>query len=185
MKHTITREIGIDMGHRVTYHASKCKNLHGHRYTIQAVCEGPLAEGGEQDGMVVDFGFLKSLMMDEIDAPCDHGMCLWVHDPLTSVFLGPLYGTVAKEVRLNGVAFTEANIGKLVVLDVVPTAENLARVWFGWLKDGVTQLSQGRARLLSVKVWETPNCMAEYSPTVMTQDDEYRRRMLTGGALGG
>ena len=59
----ITREIGIDMAHRVTHHGSKCKNIHGHRYTIHAMVKGPLFESGEQQGMVLDFGFLKEEMM--------------------------------------------------------------------------------------------------------------------------
>src|SRR4051812_45172843 len=85
--HTIAREIGIDMGHRVTFHGSKCRNLHGHRYTIQATCRGPLFVEGEQQGMVLDFGFLKEIMMKEIDEPCDHGMALWVDDPICSLFM--------------------------------------------------------------------------------------------------
>ena len=57
--HLIRRRIEIDAGHRVPHHASKCCNLHGHRYVIEALCNGPLAEAGEQTGMVLDFGFLK------------------------------------------------------------------------------------------------------------------------------
>ena len=56
--HLISREISIDAGHRVTEHTSKCRNLHGHRYTIQAWCSGPLFSEGEQGGMVLDFGFI-------------------------------------------------------------------------------------------------------------------------------
>ena len=38
----LTRRIGIDMGHRVPDHGSKCRNPHGHRYEILATCEGPV-----------------------------------------------------------------------------------------------------------------------------------------------
>src|SRR5262245_26860983 len=82
----ITREIGIDAGHRVTWHGSKCRNLHGHRYTVQALGSGPLGGEGEQLGMVLDFGFLKEEMLAEIDAPCDHGMILWIDDPILREF---------------------------------------------------------------------------------------------------
>ena len=81
--HRITREIGIDAGHRVPDHGSKCRNIHGHRYRVLATCEGPLARVGEQTGMVLDFGFLKEEMMTQIDAPCDHGMIMAASDTLT------------------------------------------------------------------------------------------------------
>ena len=85
---TVTRQIFIDAGHRVLTHGSKCRNLHGHRYMIEAVCEaGRLQEAGEQSDMVLDFGFLKDEMMAVIDAPCDHGFLAHVNDDqLLSMF---------------------------------------------------------------------------------------------------
>ena len=131
----ITREIGIDAGHRVADHASKCANLHGHRYAIQATCSGPLAEEGEQHGMVLDFGFLKEEMMLEIDAPCDHGMILCRHDEWLILFdsAGPRT--------------------KLYVTEFTPTAENLAKHWFERLAPRVTDRSNGLAQLERVRVW--------------------------------
>ncbi len=76
------------MGHRVPEHGSKCRNLHGHRYTIQATCRGLLGDAGEQSGMVVDFGFLKALMMEKIDARFDHRLCLFEGDPLLQDVFG-------------------------------------------------------------------------------------------------
>ena len=62
--YTVARQIGIDAGHRIQTHGSKCRHLHGHRYLIEAVCEaGHLHQGGEQTDMVLDFGFLKEEMM--------------------------------------------------------------------------------------------------------------------------
>lgn len=139
----VTREIGIDAGHRVTFHGSKCRNIHGHRYTIQATCEGKLQDSGEEMGMVMDFGFLKEEMMNEIDAPCDHGFICWDQDKqVLDMFAGE-------------------NL-KLYIVPFVPTAENLARHWFERLARRVDERTEGRANLLKVKVWETPNCSAEY-----------------------
>ncbi|RZM10640.1 MAG: 6-carboxytetrahydropterin synthase, partial [Sphingomonas sp.] len=59
-------------------HGSKCHNLHGHRYRIEAWCRGPLFAAGEQTGMVLDFGFLKDEMMRTIDARFDHAFMLCV-----------------------------------------------------------------------------------------------------------
>lgn len=160
--HLISREIGIDMGHRVSAHGSKCRNLHGHRYTIHATCRGPLAEDGEQDGMVLDFGFLKELMMGHIDDPCDHGTTLWVRDEELLKALGPRATMVTALVAKGGWCLTDWNWGKLYVVPFTPTAENLARHWFERLAVPVVSRSEGRALLHSVKVWETPNCSAEY-----------------------
>ena len=68
MAFSITRSIGVDCGHRVMTHGSKCKSIHGHRGTIEVTCAGPaLHLSGEQSEMVVDFGFLKDAMINVID----------------------------------------------------------------------------------------------------------------------
>ena len=97
MKYTATRIIGIDMGHRVMTHGSKCKSLHGHRYQIEATVEADaLQTEGVQTGMVMDFGFLKDLMMDTIDRLCDHGMIMSFDDPLLPILYHGSYPFRAK-----------------------------------------------------------------------------------------
>lgn len=157
----ITREIGIDAGHRVTYHGSKCRNVHGHRYRVLAHCVGELAEKGEQQGMVLDFGFLKEEMMAEIDAPCDHGLILWADDPLLNVLLPyPQYQQPRQACVDNGHHLTTCPTGKLYLVPFVPTAEHLAQHWFDRLAPRVAERSGQRARLEQIEVWETPNCRA-------------------------
>ena len=163
----ITREIGIDMGHRVTYHGSKCRNLHGHRYTIQATCKGSLFTSGEQEGMVLDFGFLKDEMMTIIDVPFDHGTTLWIEDPLLAQFLAMdpekvQLDYIRSHVNNLGFWYGYTPIGKTAVISTVPTAENLAEHWFTMLKPRVAFQTKNQAELLKIKVWETPNCSAEY-----------------------
>ena len=168
----ITREIGIDAAHRIPDHRSKCRNLHGHRYRIEATCAGPLAESGDQNGMVLDFGFLKQEMMEVIDACCDHGLMIWVNDPLLAEFLPLEYrdngaGRVelAEAIADEGQIVLQGKFGKLIVLSIVPTAENLARHWYERLAGKVHERSFGRAKLHRMEVWETPNCRASYQPT--------------------
>lgn len=163
------REIGIDVGHRVTYHGSKCRNLHGHRYRVQAICRGPLYTDGAQQGMVVDFGFLKETMLEEIDAPCDHGTVLWADDPLLkdlheAGLLRDDLSNLRGEVRETGFSLTEWFSGKLYLIPYVPTAENLAQHWFQRLSPRVSELTSKRARVHRLRVWETPNCYADYPP---------------------
>jgi 6-pyruvoyltetrahydropterin/6-carboxytetrahydropterin synthase len=168
----IRRQIGIDAGHRIRLHGSKCRHLHGHRYTVEAVCEaGELADTGEQAGMVLDFAFLKDEMLGEIDSPCDHGFIAEVADTDLLALFTPA-GTEPAEfaqaldavVREQGFALPDDTaLGtKLYVIGVPPTAENLARHWFERLAPRVAVRSAGRARLVRIVVWETPNCAAEW-----------------------
>ncbi len=166
--YTMSREIGIDAGHRVPTHGSKCKNLHGHRYTIQAICEaGFLQSEGEQKAMVIDFGFLKEEMMDVIDADCDHGLILYSGDPLLERLIDEDHFSevlkIVKEVGWCTVKSANTGVGKIYLIQDIPTAEVLARHWFYRLKTRVQARSSGDASLVALKVWETPNCWAIYS----------------------
>jgi len=169
---TVTRQIAIDAGHRVMTHGSKCRHLHGHRYTIEATCLAEhLQAGGEQSDMVLDFGFLKDEMMSEIDAPCDHGFLAYVEDVELLAMFRPenaeaatWLAAIREEVRKDGYCLTSAtHMGtKLYVLDVNPTAEQLCRHWFHRLKPVVTAKSGGLAQLQEIVVWETPHCRAAF-----------------------
>ena len=168
----ITRSIGIDAGHRIRLHGSKCRNLHGHRYTIEAVCEADhLAETGEQSGMVLDFGFLKDEMMNEIDGPCDHGFIADIADSDCLAMFAPEGNAVETFIRQlrNEVgrhsffSTSDTALGtKLYVIGLPPTAENLARHWFERLAPRIRERSDSRAKLAKIVVWETPNCSAEW-----------------------
>lgn len=168
----ITCEIGIDMAHRVPQHDSKCRNLHGHRYRIIATVEGDLHNEGSQDGMVLDFGFLKKLMLDTIDAQFDHGTVMWMNDPLLAHELGPSnFSVLALVAQYGSYCMIDGwKWGKLVVMRNVPTAENLAKLWFHLLQPNCDKyLATLEGGLHSVTVWETPNFSATYKrPTRKT-----------------
>jgi 6-pyruvoyltetrahydropterin/6-carboxytetrahydropterin synthase len=169
---TVTRQIAIDAGHRVMTHGSKCRHLHGHRYTIEASCLADhLQAGGEQSDMVLDFGFLKEEMMAEIDVPCDHGFLAHVDDAELLAMFRPenvdaaaWIAAIQSDVLRDGYCLTTATRmnSKLYVLDVNPTAEQLCRHWFGRLKPIIAAKSGGLAQLQEIVVWETPLCRATY-----------------------
>ena len=172
MIYSVTRRIGIDAGHRIMTHGSKCRHLHGHRYAIEAVCEAALLhQDGEQTGMVVDFGFLKEEMLTAIDEPCDHGFIAALADRELLALFAPdaahaeaWMADLAAEVdRAGWITTCQTRLAtKLTVVPFQPTAECLARHWFERLDEPVRRRSDGTARLTSVKVWETPNCLGEY-----------------------
>jgi 6-pyruvoyltetrahydropterin/6-carboxytetrahydropterin synthase len=166
--HLITREIGIDAAHRIPDHKSKCCSIHGHRYMIQATCKGPLFMSGEQRGMVLDFGFLKEVMMQQIDKLCDHGTIMFCDDPFLCNFIWQQELETVRKAALASAGVAWLGImGKMYIVPFVPTAENLARHWFELMKHPVRERSHEQADLVHVKVWETPNCSAMYSATGM------------------
>ena len=170
MNFNIMRSIEIDAAHRVPEHGSGCRNLHGHRYKIEAYCKGELATEGEQQGMALDFKFLKEEMMRHIHDPCDHGMMLRYNDPLLEL-LAPNIAAMAevvamKDVYHDGMFLADNSMWnkglKLYILPMVPTAENLAKHFYCKLFEHIKHRSDDRAKLARIRVWETPNCFAEY-----------------------
>ncbi len=173
------RKIEIDAGHRIPDHNSKCKNLHGHRYTIELHVTGPLIIGGPEKGMVKDFSLLKKCMMNVVDKTCDHGLMLSIKDPLlqNSIIYPKLNIRVeipiyTKPDMLNYIDRNylaeqsywagDSNVGKLFIMAEPPTAENLAKVWHTMLE---IELKNNRnLKISKIVVYETPNCWAEYRP---------------------
>lgn len=169
--YSIRRRIEIDAAHRVPHHGSKCFNMHGHRYVIEAVCAGDVISDGEQRGMVMDFSFLKECMVNAIYNPCDHGTIFFKDDiVLRNIMVGHYPTWTPKDLGEEVIPRTLVLPGgwKLYVIDHVPTAENLAAIWFAEVQIQIDQWfarnDPGRVppRLTRLDVWETPNCVASY-----------------------
>lgn len=173
-RYAVTRTLGIDAGHRIMTHGSKCRSLHGHRYEIEVTCEAPvLHDHGEQTDMVVDFSFIKEEMLRHIDEACDHGFIACARDEellemfrpsnvLLTDWLARMQAALAADGWWQTVETRLAT--KLYVVPFQPTAECLARHWFGRLEEPIRRRSDAQATLTQVKVWETPNCFAVYRP---------------------
>lgn len=150
MTQRITRQIEFDAGHRIPNHSSKCRNLHGHRYVVQATVEGEINQEtrDSSEGMVEDFSVLKDAMMTYIHNVLDHRMILHRED----IFI---HGYV---LGIKEMDYVFRSLG-IVTHDYIPTAENLARWCFEQLASNLPTLN-----LVNVRVYETPNCWADYSP---------------------
>ena len=156
--YSASRQIEIDAAHRVPRHGSKCRQVHGHRYVIDAVVEAEeVYESGEQQGMAMDFGFMKDIMTEVIHDTCDHRLLLYQEDPLCELL---------REVcdKMPAGMLEEVGLAGIVELPVVPTAENLAQYWFSQVYTRMTQdIRAQNCRLAQVVVHETPNCSASYT----------------------
>lgn len=143
----ITRRLEFDAGHRIPNHNSQCKHLHGHRYAIEITLSGQVitTEGISEQGMVMDFSDVKRIAKARVVDAWDHAFLVYRGDKTVLDFLETLPGH------------------KTVVLDVVPTAENLARVAFDLLDGAYRDTFGNDLRLENVRLFETPNNWADHS----------------------
>ena len=141
----ITRRLEFDAVHRIPDHKSQCRHLHGHRYAIEITLSGQVIDkaGDAANGMVMDFSQVKSLANTHLVHEWDHAFLAYAGDHAIVDFLATLPGH------------------KTVILDRVPTAENLARIAFERL-DAVYRDTYGNhLQLKQVRLYETPNCWAD------------------------
>ena len=131
---TVSREIDFCYGHRLLGYAGKCRHLHGHNGRVEIAME---ASGLDAHGMVLDFSEIRRVVSRWIDENLDHRMVLDRTDPAVRALhdMGePLY-----------------------LMDVSPTAENIAKLIFD------VALESGFP-VVEVRLWETPHCCATYRP---------------------
>jgi 6-pyruvoyltetrahydropterin/6-carboxytetrahydropterin synthase len=141
----ITRRLEFDSGHRIPNHDGQCRHLHGHRYAIEVTLTGEVADhpGKADDGMVLDFGDIKRLTNQYVVEPWDHAFLVAKEDEKLVAFLASLPNH------------------KTVIMEHVPTVENLANAAFAILQPVFNQAFGGRLELSAVRLYETPNCWAD------------------------
>lgn len=141
----VTRRLEFDAGHRIPDHRSLCRHLHGHRYVLEVTLSGDIIrkDGDPANGMVIDFSEIKTLAKRHLVDLWDHAFIVYEGDERVVEFLGSLPDH------------------RTIVLDCIPTAENLAEKAFAIL-DAVYQNTYANdLRLERVRLYETPNCWAD------------------------
>lgn len=143
----ITRRLEFDAGHRIPNHNSQCKHLHGHRYSIEITLSGDVitAEGVSSEGMVMDFSDVKRIAKEQVVDAWDHAFLVYRGDKVVLDFLNTMPNH------------------KTVVLDVIPTVENLAMVAFDLLVGAYQDTYGNHLRLARVRLYETPNNWADHT----------------------
>jgi len=142
---TITRKLEFDAGHRIPDHKSQCRNLHGHRYTLEITLVGRVieVEGSSDNGMIIDFSDIKTLAKQHLVDVWDHAFIVYEKDRPVRDFLASLPDH------------------KTVVIDRIPTVENLARTAFDILNAAYKDAYGTGLHLQKLVLHETPNCWAE------------------------
>lgn len=142
---SVTRKLEFDAGHRIPDHRSQCRNLHGHRYVLEITLQGEVIHAPDEsdNGMVMDFSDIKSIAKTHIVDRWDHAFLVYQGDEAVRTFLETLPEH------------------KTVVLDCIPTAENLATIIFRTLAPQYHGHYNTQLRLTRVRLYETPNCWAD------------------------
>lgn len=141
----ITRRLEFDAGHRIPNHGGQCRHVHGHRYVLEVTLSGVVRHtpGAEDDGMVLDFGEIKTIANETVVQKWDHAFLVAKEDGSLVDFLASIPGH------------------KTVILDDIPTVENLAHQAFRLLAPVFEDRFQGRLTLSRLRLYETPNCWAD------------------------
>lgn len=137
----ITTRLEFDAGHRIPSHKSQCRNLHGHRYAIEITLSGDIIdkEGISEQGMVMDFSDVKAIARKQLVDKWDHAFLVYRGDKTVLDFLNTLPNH------------------KTVVMDAVPTAENMAAEAFRILQASYQDTYGNHLKLERVRLYETPN----------------------------
>ncbi len=130
--YTVTQTLSFCYGHRLLHYQGKCRHLHGHNARARIILEG---DALDDLGMLRDFNDIKQAVKSWIDAEIDHNMLLHRDDPVL-----PLLQQAGERVY---------------VMDVNPTAENIARLIFEYVRDSGFPVRE-------VAVWETETSCATY-----------------------
>jgi 6-pyruvoyltetrahydropterin/6-carboxytetrahydropterin synthase len=141
----ITTRLEFDAGHRIPCHKSQCRNLHGHRYAIEVTLSGDIIskENSSDNGMVMDFSDVKAIARESVVDVWDHAFLVYQGDSEVLTFLNSLPNH------------------KTVVMQSVPTAENMAAEAFRILKDRYQDTYGNHLKLERVRLYETPNSWAD------------------------
>ena len=129
----VVREMHFCYGHRLRDYAGKCQHPHGHNGRVEIELS---AASLDKRGMVMDFSDVKRTVGGWIDATLDHTMLLHKDDP------------VLPDLRRRG--------ERVHVLDVNPTAENIAKLIYDYA------VGQGLP-VVEVRLWETDSSYATYT----------------------
>ena len=128
----VSRQIDFCYGPRLLKYSGNCRYLHGHNGRAVITIESDTLD---ERGMVLDFSDIKRVVSTWIDEELDHRMLLHKDDP--------------------ALPFLRELGEPLHVLDVNPTAENIAKLIHEFT------VAQGFP-IIETQLWETPRCYATY-----------------------
>ena len=138
----VTKEFRFEMAHSLWNYDGLCKNIHGHSYILYVTIIGePINDANNvKNGMVMDFGDLKSIVNKAIVTEMDHSIALSDKSPY------------------NDLLHVKEMFDRKHILNYQPTCENMV-VDFS---DRIKNLLPSNVELFSIKLHETATSFAEW-----------------------
>lgn len=139
----ITKQFYFETGHALYGYDGKCKNVHGHSYTLYVTVIGqPITNPNHvKYGMVIDFKDLKQIVKEEIVEIFDHATVFNKNTP---------HIELAKEL--------EAREHNVLLVDYQPTSEMMVIDFSKKIKKRLPE----NIKLHSLKLQETATSFAEW-----------------------
>tara|TARA_B100000927_G_scaffold40489_1_gene28949 strand:+ start:92 stop:541 length:450 start_codon:yes stop_codon:yes gene_type:complete len=139
----VTKQFKFETGHAIYGYDGLCKNVHGHSFKLDVTIIGqPIKDPDHvKNGMVIDFGDLKTIVNKEIVQPFDHATVLNVKSP---------HKEIADEMESRG--------HKILRVSYQPTCEMMIIDFASKLKAKLPN----HLTLYSLKLQETETAFAEW-----------------------
>ena len=139
----ITKIFSFETAHVLYGYDGKCKNVHGHSYKLFVTLKGvPIDDiHHEKNGMVMDFGDLKSVVNEEIVDVWDHAIMLNALSP---------HQILGKDLEKQG--------HKVIYCNYQPTCENMLYDIARKIKSRLPN----HVQLVYLKLHETENSYGEW-----------------------
>jgi 6-pyruvoyltetrahydropterin/6-carboxytetrahydropterin synthase len=132
----ITKIFSFEAAHALKDYDGPCKNIHGHSYKLWVTVSGRV---NRETGILIDFGFLKNIIYDNIISAFDHRLLLHAEDEMVK----------------NNIGILTQN---LMVLPFNPSSENLS-IHFAEL---ITNALPENVKLHHLKLYETETSFTEW-----------------------
>jgi len=141
----ITKEFNFEMAHALWNYNGLCKNIHGHSYKLFVTIIGKPANdpASQNNGMLVDFSELKSLVKENVIGFYDHSLVLFKNSE--------------PELLQNVSNMFE----KFHIVDFQPTCENLVLD----IANRILSKLPAELKLHSIRLNETATAYAEWHAT--------------------
>lgn len=138
----VTKQFNFEMAHALYGYDGPCKNIHGHTYHLKVTVAGfPIEDDtASKNGMVIDFGNLKKIVMEQIISMYDHALVLNQDAPYVK----------------NDLLSSEFE--KVFTVPFQPTCENLMLMFLNKIRP----LFPSETELVAIELRETPTSYAEW-----------------------
>ena len=133
---SVTRVASFSAAHRLPLHSGLCQHVHGHNYDVEVTVTVDSVRSSE--GMIIDFGYLDQIIDTVIINKYDHSF-----------------------IRYSGDNAVLVGSNHICVLDVMPTAENMSRIFAVEIMSAVRFQCAETVRSVRVAVWENKKSKAE------------------------